>query len=312
MTDTSLGEALDPIGAEARGREITGLGILQNTSDDITMDRAADLMSLVNADQPAGGMEMAYGEKQTQHLRFCKSQNPEASIIIFVHGGSWRSGTHLDSLGFAKVNHLTSKGYAFGTINYSLIPDVSVEEQVQEVANSIGFLSRNAPTLHFNPQHIVLMGHSSGAHVVTLLGTDSRYLEWAGVSIQNIKGVVALDGSNYNALAEIADSPDPVAENTAKGLGTDPKQLRAMSPVYHAGGPRASAVLLLHIQRKGDNRQAIELDAALKAAGTDCTLHVFEGQGFEGHIKMLLRLGESDYPAMAVMDKWLEALVPLV
>jgi len=95
----------------------------------------------------------------------------------------------------------------------TLIPSVAVEEQVQEVANSLGYLSKNATRLGIDPDRLVLMGHSSGAHVVTLLGTDSSYLDRAGISIHTVRAIIYLDVSNYNAPAEISDSPGDIAEN---------------------------------------------------------------------------------------------------
>jgi len=127
-----------------------------------------------------------------------------------------------------------------------------------------------------------------------------------------VQGVIALDGSNYNAIAELIDSPGTIANNMLAGLGNDPEHLRTMSPTYHAQAPNAGAFLLLHVQRSGDIRQALELTAALSAAGTSAALHVFEGDFFEGHIQMLLRLGNVEYPATLVMERWLQQHVPVM
>lgn len=197
-------------------------------------------------------------------------------------------------------------------MNYTLIPCVTVEEQLQEVASSLRYLVKNSKELGLDPRRIVLMGHSSGAHVVTLLGTGTSYMERAGQDIEIIKGVVSLDGSNYNAMAEILDSPGPVAQNMLAGLGTDPIRLRAMSPTYHTHGLNAGAFLLLHAQRQGDIREAVELAAALQAAGSDAALHVFEGEFFEGHMQILLRLGDPEDPATSVPDAWLSTYVPVL
>ncbi|KAJ5894637.1 Alpha/Beta hydrolase protein [Penicillium taxi] len=246
---------------------------------------------------------MAYGNEDAQQLRYWKTKSTaKAPIIIFVHGGSWRSGTYLDSVGSLKVNHLTQKGYAFATINYTLIPLVTVEQQIQEVVNSLAYLTDNAARLEFDLERVIPMGHSSGAHVVTLLGTDSSYLERAGINISIVRAAVSLDGSNYNALAEIIDSPGQIAENTIFGLDSDPERLRAMSPTCYARALNAQAFLLLHVLKQGDVRQAVELAAALNAAGTEASLNVFEGDFFEGHRQMLLRLGDPNYPATVVID----------
>jgi acetyl esterase/lipase len=186
-----------------------------------------------------------------------------------------------------------------------------VEEQVQEVANAVGYLVKNAGQLHIDPKRVILMGHSSGAHVATLLETDPKYLEQAGTSVHVVQAVISLDGSNYNALAEIIDSPGSVAENAIYGLSSDPERLRAMSPTYHAYAPNACAFLLLHVQRQGDTRQAVELAAALSAVVTETALHVFEGQSFEGHMQMFLRLGDPTYLATLVMNYWLKKHAPV-
>lgn len=304
----------DSIATAIRGNEIVGLDIFTQTKDaleDFPATRVQELMSSMNNDIPTGGQDYSYGDEDTQRLRFWKARSPCAPVIIFVHGGSWQIGTYLDSIGSAKVTYLLDQGYAFASVNFSLVPSVTVEEQVQEVAHTIPYLTKKATELGIDPQNLVLMGHSSGAHVVALLGTDASYLSKAGVKISSIRGVIAVDGSNYNAIADFMDSPGPVANNLAFALGREPSRLRAMSPTYHARGANAGAFLLLHAQRDGGIRQAVEFAAVLEASGTDVALHVFEGRSFEGHMQMLLRLGETDFPATAVMDEWLRRYVPV-
>ena len=197
--------------------------------------------------------------------------------MVYIHGGSWQIGTHLDSIGSAKVQYLTEKGYAFTTVNFTLFPKATVKEQVQEIAGSVGFLVKNAARLGFDPARIILMGHSSGAHVATLLGTDSSYLEKEGLDLDIIAAVIALDGSNYNALGDLIDSPGSVANNMLHALGKDPMVLKDMSPTCHASKPNAKAFLFLHVQRHGGVRQAVELVTILKAIGTKADFHVFKG-----------------------------------
>lgn len=307
---TTMNDSSD-VASALEGKEITALDIFKKTSDHFTDGRVQELISAMNQDAPTGGNDMKYGDADLQYLRFWKAGRPRAPVVVFVHGGSWQVGTYLDSIGSAKVRHLLSQGYAFATVNFSLVPAVTVEAQVQEVAQAVGYLARNCDGLDIDSRRLVLMGHSSGAHVVALLGTDASYFEREGVDTSSICGVIALDGSNYNAMAELLDSPGPVARNLVSALGTDPARLRAMSPTYHTRGPNARAFLLLHAQRHGDIWQAVEFAAALEASDTAVALHVFEGQSFEGHVQILLRLGEPDYPATTVMDQWLRKHVPI-
>ncbi|QPC74505.1 hypothetical protein HYE68_005257 [Fusarium pseudograminearum] len=299
--------------AATRGMEITGLSIYQDTNEDITLERAQELMSEMNADVPQGGRDIVFGQKETQRLRFWEptSNSRNAPVVVFVHGGSWTIGTYLDSVGSLKVKYLNDLGYAFASIDYALIPSVTVKEQVQEVADAVAYIMENSQSLGIDPGNVVLMGHSSGVHVVSLVGTDPSYAQKAGFDISSLRGVIALDGSNYNAAASIADNTGSIVTNMLHGLGSDPGTLDAMSPTLNAAGPNARAFLLLHVQRKGDIRQAVEFSAVLKAAGTSVDLHVFEGEGFEGHVALVLRIGDEEYPATVVMKKWLEKYVPV-
>ncbi|KAG5746118.1 hypothetical protein H9Q69_006694 [Fusarium xylarioides] len=314
-SETPIASELSPQDLAVRGREVTGLSIYKDTNDDIDMDRVHALLDEMHSDVPQGGTDIVYGEREAQRLRLWKptSSSTKAPIIVYVHGGSWTVGTYLDSTGSKKVSYLNDLGYAFASINYTLIPEITVKEQVQEIADSVAYLIKHSEELNIDPERVVLMGHSSGAHVVTLLGTDPTYAyaQKANFNISILKGVIALDGSNYNALAEFSDSTGPIITNMIKGLSDDPKRLEDMSPTHHAAAPNAGAFLLLHVQRKGDIRQAAELAVALKAAGTSVEMRVFEGEGFEGHVKMLLRLGYGAYPATGVMGDWLRRNVPV-
>ncbi|KAG8674075.1 hypothetical protein FPOAC2_00049 [Fusarium poae] len=298
--------------AAARGNEITGLSIYQDTNEEITLERVKELMSEMNADVPQGGVDIVFGDKETQRLRFWEptSKSRKAPIIVFVHGGSWTIGTYLDSVGSLKVKYLNNLGYAFASVDFALIPSVTVEEQVQEVADAVSYIMRNSKELGIDPESVVLMGHSSGAHVVSLVGTDTSYAQKAGFNIKRLRGVIALDGSNYNAAASIADNTGSIVTNMLNALGSNPQRLESMSPTLHAAGPNARAFLLLHVQRKGDIRQAVEFSAALRTADTSVDLHVFEGEGFEGHVTLLMKIGDQKYPATDVMKKWLDQYAP--
>ncbi|KAJ4045862.1 hypothetical protein NW761_007878 [Fusarium oxysporum] len=312
-SDVPSTSELTPYDLAARGREVTGISIYKDTNDDINMETVHDLISEMHSDVPQGGTDIVYGKREAQRLLLWKptSSATKSPVIVYVHGGSWTIGTYLDSTGSKKVSYLNDLGYAFASINFTLIPEITVKEQVQEIADSVAYLIKHAEELNIDPERAVLMGHSSGAHVVTLLGTDPSYAQKAGFSIDVLKGVIALDGSNYNALAEFSDSTGPIITNMIKGLSDDPERLQDMSPTHHAAVPNAGAFLLLHCQRKGGIRQAAELAVALKAAGTDVELRVFEGEGFEGHVAMLLRLGDRTYPATGVMEDWLRKYVPV-
>ena len=72
--------------------------------------------------------------------------------------------------------HYPGQGYAFASINYRLVPAATVEEQASDVANAVKALIDRAGSVGVDRRRIVLMGHSAGAQLVALVGTDERYL----------------------------------------------------------------------------------------------------------------------------------------
>ena len=85
-------------------------------------------MSKMEADVTAEADDFAYGTEGVHLLRFRRANSCQASIVLFLHGGSWRAGTYLEFTSSTKVSHLVEHGYAFATVNYALVPAVTVKE----------------------------------------------------------------------------------------------------------------------------------------------------------------------------------------
>jgi acetyl esterase/lipase len=152
------------------------------------------------------------------------------------------------------------------------------------------------------------MGHSAGAHLVALVGTDARYLQSAGIGFADVDGVIANDGAAYDVPAEMRDGGRRARRIYEQAFGTDPVRQRALSPVHQAAAPNVAAFLLLHVQRPDGVSQAQALGRALTAAGTAVEFGSFPGTGLRGHAQINRELGNPDYPATAVVDAWLAAV----
>ena len=284
--------------------------------------RFAERYAAAEAKAPpsAAAQTIAYGRDPLQVLDFWpavqKSSPTEkyrdvrpAPLIVFVHGGGWKRGSKDNATGRWKPAHFPEEGYAFASINYRLVPAARVEDQAEDVALAVKALLARAGELGIDPQKVVLMGHSAGAHLVTLVGTDERYLRAAGLSFANVAGVVPIDGAAYDVPAQMKDGPGIMQQTYAQAFGTDPARQRALSPTLQAAAPNAPAFLLLHVQRPDGIRQAQALEAALKGAGTAVERRDFPGTGLSGHAEINRSLGDPDYPATGVVDDWLKRVL---
>jgi acetyl esterase/lipase len=257
-------------------------------------------------DRPAAGaIEMAYGADALQKLDFWKARSDNAPLIIFVHGGGWKRGDKGNATGRSKAPHYVGQGYAFASINYRLVPDATVEQQATDVASTVAYLRNNSAKLGIDPQRIVLMGHSAGAHLSALVGTDPQYLRGAGLEVSALAGVIPLDGAAYDVPAQMTDGARFMSDTYAQAFGTDPARQKALSPYWHAASPNAPAFLILHVERDDGARQSAKLAEALRKNGAKVKLQAFEGKGLRGHMEINRKLGEIDYPATPVVDAWL-------
>lgn len=255
-----------------------------------------------------GGQTIEYGKDALQVLDYWPAEAKKAPLLIFVHGGGWKRGSKDNATGAAKAGHYHGLGYAFASINYRLVPDATVESQAQDVADAVAALRGRAAALGFDPDRIVLMGHSAGAHLVALVGTDMHYFATAGLKSDAVRGVIPLDGAAYDVPKQMAEGGRFMAGTYEQAFGTDPARQKALSPILHAGQPNAPSFLILHVDRADGTAQSEGLAAALRKAGTPVEVEALEGQGLRGHMQINRSMGDPDYPGTAIVDRYLKRL----
>lgn len=263
-----------------------------------------------NAPRTRPDQTFAYGSDRLQQLDFYKAKDvtAPAPLVIFVHGGGWKRGSKDVAGSRYAPEHYTGLGYNYAAINYRLVPNATVEQQAADVAQSVRALLDRARELGIDRSKVVLTGHSAGAHLVALVGTDEQYLRGAGLSFRDIAGVMPNDGAAYDVAAQMKDGGPMMQDTYVQAFGTDPARQRALSPTLQAASPNAPRFLLIHVQRQDGVAQAKALEAALRQGGTTVERREFEGRGLQGHAEINRQLGNPDYPATAVVDAWLKGL----
>lgn len=253
-----------------------------------------------------GAETIAYGGDSLQTLDIWRAEGAPAPLIVFVHGGGWKRGDKDNATGRFKPVHYPQQGYAFASINYRLVPAATVEQQAADVAAAVRALVDRADALGVDRRRIALMGHSAGAHLVALVGTDERYLRGAGLSFADIAGVIPIDGAAYDVAAQMHDGPPVMQKTYEQAFGSDPARQGALSPTAQAAAPNAAQFLLLYVQRPDGVRQAEVLGKALQAGGTRVEHGSFPGEGLQGHAEINRRLGDPAYAPTAMVDAWLK------
>jgi acetyl esterase/lipase len=259
------------------------------------------------ASPPAPGtVEHAYGSDPRQRLDLVRPEGvAKAPVLLFIHGGGWSIGDKSHAAG-SKAKWANAQGWAFASANYRLVPQATVEQQAADVASAIAWLRANAAKEGLDPDRIVLMGHSAGAHLAALVGTDPQYLKAAGVPMEAIEGVVLLDGAGYDVATQASAPGNIVKPMYDAAFGTDPKRQAALSPTRQAAAPNVANWLILPIERRADSQaQSKALAGALAKAGSSAVVAVVPG---ESHGSLNKGFGEEGDFATKEVERFLASL----
>jgi acetyl esterase/lipase len=141
--------------------------------------------------------DIAYGPDAREKLDVYTPKAPPAPgqhypVVVFFYGGSWQNGSRADYLFVAQA--LVSKGYIAVVPDYRVYPEVVFPAFMQDAASAVKWARDHAAQFGGDPHRVFLMGHSAGAHIAVMLGSDGRYLQAAGMGKNDISGIVGLAG----------------------------------------------------------------------------------------------------------------------
>lgn len=250
--------------------------------------------------------DIAYGAhpRQRYDAYLPARVSPHARVIVMVHGGGWRNGDKRSpGVTGDKAAHWLERGDAFVSVNYRLLPDADPLQQAADVAAAIASIQRHAPRWGADPGRLVLMGHSAGAHLVALLGSEPAMLARAGAA--RPLGVVSLDSGALDVAALMSQRRLPRLYRDA--FGSEPSYWAATSPQARIGRDALPMLLACSGTRHVPTSPCDEARAfARKAAGLRVPMQVLPLDKAHGEINR--DLGKPSAYTRAVSD-WIDRLL---
>ena len=203
---------------------------------------------------------------------------PAVPLVVYVHGGGFASGDKANQIA-DKVALFTGEGWAFASVNYRLSPNppnalpgqVRYPVHEQDVAAAIAWLGAQRVAYGLDTARTLLIGHSAGAYLATLVSVDPSFLAAAGVDPTTVRCAVSLD-TEYDAATQVAQggNQEVVYRNA---FGDDPVVWAAGSPVNHVGGTTPDPSFL--IVTRGTARRVSQAQAfatSLSSSGASASL----------------------------------------
>jgi arylformamidase len=108
-----------------------------------------------------------YGESAEEFLDIYLSQNINAPVFIFIHGGYWRLLGAQDS-GFMAENFCAAGAHVV-VINYALAPNVTLHEIIAQNQRAMRWIYANIAQYNGNPDALYVAGSSAGGHLAALM-----------------------------------------------------------------------------------------------------------------------------------------------
>ena len=156
----------------------------------------------------------------------------DAPVVIYAHRGEWAKGDKSEVC--YKPKFLNEHGVIFVSVDYRLSGVAQHPAQVDDVAAAVRWVRDNIAQRGGDPAKILLMGHSAGCHIVTLVGLDPRPLAKVGMKPGDLAGVVSWSGGAFDLPAKVA-AGGMYKDYIIKNFGPDEAGWRDASPIAHVG-----------------------------------------------------------------------------
>jgi acetyl esterase/lipase len=128
--------------------------------------------------------DLVYGTHQGCDLRLdiYRPLQEDAPVVVYVHGGGWRSGDKGDD-GVRRLIPLSEAGVIVVSVDYGLVPDARFPDQVHELKGVVRWLRGNGRRLGLPAERIGVWGASAGAYLGSLLALTG--------GVEHFEGTVA-------------------------------------------------------------------------------------------------------------------------
>ena len=230
---------------------------------------------------------IAYGAHQDETLDLFLPQldsTEKRKLQVYIHGGYWQELTKNESA-FAAAN-FQHQGCHFAVINYSLAPNASLTEIVEQNRRALVYLYEQAEAYGYDRDEIYISGSSAGGHLaLMMLLTDWQEFEHQVKLPKNlVRGVCAVSGVFDLEPIQHTYINDPLKLTTMEMIQNSPINypVKNVCPVILAYGDNETSEF---------KRQTHEMQVWLQSQGIPVE---FSEIAERNHFDVIMDLGHTD------------------
>jgi arylformamidase len=228
-----------------------------------------------------------YGSSPREKLDIYPADQPGGPVLIYIHGGYWRSGSKEDNCNFVPV--FTKRGASVVLVEYDLCPSVTISDIVRQTRSAIVWVYRNILRYSGNPSKIYLSGHSAGGHLTAMALAHDWTSE--GLPRDLIKGAVASSG--------VYDLDMVMRISVQEQVKLTPELAQENSPFVHPPLPICPVIVAVGgAEPKGWQQMSEDFFKLCKQRGVDCEYLIIPGAN---HYTMSEHLADAESPLAQAM-----------
>ncbi len=174
-----------------------------------------------------------------------KELDEPAPLIVFIHGGGWKSGKRSDYLCY--LVDYAEKGYVTATVSYRLVRDSIYPACVDDVTDAVEWFFNNGEKYGYDTSRIALVGGSAGAHLSMLAayGWENPRKEKDMSRVKHkVKAVVDIYGP-ADMTTEYAQTQRLLTRFIGHSYAETPELYIEASPIHYLR-PANPPTLILH------------------------------------------------------------------
>ena len=138
------------------------------------------------------------------------TETDKLPVVVDIHGGGWMYAEKNLNEYYCKA--IADRGYVVFNVSYRLVPDVTVNEQLQDVACALKWIQENMADYPCDTEHIMLTGDSAGGQLAA----------YSAVLLQSseLREVFGTVDSGMKVDALVLTSPVPYMKDGALSVYT--------------------------------------------------------------------------------------------
>lgn len=137
--------------------------------------------------------DVHYGPTRIEKLDIYPAAEPNAPVVVFIHGGYWFDGRLKKENYIWIARGFVARGVTAVIIDYEICPKVTVDEIVRQCRAAVAWVYKNVGAFGGDRKRLYVTGNSAGGHLTAMMAI-TNWVEDYMLPADVIKGACPISG----------------------------------------------------------------------------------------------------------------------